>query len=802
MAKRAGKKSKKESVSTGTVIITLRASKKDICSIESSTKLQQQAMRWSYIVRQRHRWSQQQSTSDEIKSKAERTLIELGVTEAHLEELARAEVIEVRIPYESEGTAWEARVMPWEFMLSAATKRFARGARPLVVRHIDCKSAATAATASPEPRQLVIAVCDPGTLGEQYTFSGEVQLVTSTLYQFKKPVIADNPDVEELKKTIAAAKAPIVHIAGVDAHQGAALLNDDESNAEDGLYIGLDDRGQPNPVTAVRVAEILNVGKDKPALVSFNVWDSGARLAPLAVAQGANAAIGFEHTIDDSIAELFFSTFYRVWSETKYNLLAAFREAMNAIKSYGDRMRGSSIVLCSATSLVTAPAVTKTAVGKFRDADPTTDRVDQLVRVDAAPNNPLNYALLHNRRSLMSMLKLIHLSPETIDAIRGIDVFVQLNVGADSFPYRTRLNLRRTTSSVDLANKDLKAPRTDFVAPDHQDGGIYVPLTSALARSVDESMQTSVYVDVTWHDQVIYRHTHTVRLAPVDEWRFTDQDVIWLPSFIQPRDPAVHAIIAAAQRYLKCLADYPSAGFDGYQSFDADAGELSEAGDGVEVQINIGREKLAKAAAGIDLQVRAIWAALLQDYQLNYINPPPSYSENAQRLRTPRDVLQQGRGTCIDLAVLLASCLEWIEVYPVIFMLQDHAFPGYWRSEQAYLKFREMSELDGAPLADGRRTGASRSVENPWVSDRTAYEEIRGYVERGELVPLETVGLTASTSFAEAIAEAEGYFRLKRNRNFHSMVDIVLSRENQVTPLPLCSDAFTDGLSREKQGER
>lgn len=756
------------------ITITLQTSRGAVCKIKSGPKLQQQAMRWSYIVRQRHRWSQQKEASDEIESKAERALHELGINTAHLKQLAAAEVIEVSIPYQTEGTAWEARVFPWEFMLSAATKQHATTTRPLVTRQIVCKPAQKAAAI---PQQLMIAVCAPGALGEQYTFDGEVQLVKSTLNQFEVPTIVNNPSREELTQAFDAVNTPVIHIAGVDAHQGAVLLNQDESVVTDGLY--LNERRKPTAVNAQAVAAILNSGQNKPALVCFNVWDSGARLAPLTVALGANAAIGFEHTVDDSVAELFFANFYRTWAENAFDLLGAFREGMKSIASYGDRIRGTSIVLCSSRSLVVQstkqPLPTPTSITSFRAADPALDKIEELVRVEVVPNDPLNYALLHNRHSLMANLKLWFVGLPPVDVVRGIDVFVQLNVGSDSFPYRTQLNLSRNGASVDLANTGLQ-PRL----PDHPRGGIHVPLTSTLARSVDEAIQTSIFVDVTWCNQVIYRHTHTVRLAPVDEWRFTDQDIIWLPSFIQPRDPAVQAIIASAQRYLMCLVDFTGAGFDGYQSFDDSTSSKPEI-----------------ASRGIDLQVRSIWAALIQEYRLNYINPPPSYSENAQRLRTPRQVLQQGRGTCIDLAVLLASCLEWIEVYPVIFMLQDHAFPGYWRSEQAYQKFRQMDELDGGPLADQRRPGNSRSTEFPWFSDRAVYEELRGYLQRGELVPIETVRLTSGASFADATAEAVGYFDLKRNRNFHSMVDIVLSREKQVTPLPLCNDAFSDRHSRE-----
>ena len=66
----------------------------------------------------------------------------------------------------------------------------------------------------------------------------------------------------------------------------------------------------------------------------------------------------------------------------------------------------------------------------------------------------------------------------------------------------------------------------------------------------------------------------------------------------------------------------------------------------------------------VDQQVQAIWTALVNEYRLQYINPPPAYSQQSQRLRTPSEILASKSGTCIDLALLIASCLEYIGVYP------------------------------------------------------------------------------------------------------------------------------------------
>ena len=61
-------------------------------------------------------------------------------------------------------------------------------------------------------------------------------------------------------------------------------------------------------------------------------------------------------------------------------------------------------------------------------------------------------------------------------------------------------------------------------------------------------------------------------------------------------------------------------------------------------------EEELKALRGVDRQVEALWATLLHDWRLSYINPPLSYSGDldSQRLRVPSRVKADGAGTCID----------------------------------------------------------------------------------------------------------------------------------------------------------
>src|SRR5205823_551536 len=160
-------------------------------------------------------------------------------------------------------------------------------------------------------------------------------------------------------------------------------------------------------------------------------------------------------------------------------------------------------------------------------------------------------------------------------------------------------------------------------------------LTSSLMRSLQESAHTGMLVEVKCDGQEKFQDTFRVTLLPVDEWRDDDENRQWLPSFVLARDPAVARIIQSAQRYLRALSDDNAAGFDGYQA-DED---------------------------GVDLQMQALWWALCCDHPLDYINPPPTFTKASQRLRVPSQVLQAGRGTCIDLALLLAACIEHVDMY-------------------------------------------------------------------------------------------------------------------------------------------
>jgi hypothetical protein len=756
------------------------------------------AMRWSSAVLNRQRWARDERTSSRQSQAAAEALPRQ--VQAWLNGLGGASfdgLVEVHIGHDSGSRTWPARLFPWEYVISAARRR----GEPLTVM----RSIAEGERAVKRSTNGVLLYVEsaPCGLRTEYEFDGERALVRNALSLQEesvrkwrnglKPasrprgvsrsaihdmVVLEDPSPEELESAVQGLSPEIVHLAGFDTHQGLSLIEElanerrrsagrrSESDADDvdrerptsldGFLLGAG--ADPLPLPSKELARALCSAASKPQLVAFNMFNSGSRSAALAVAEGAGAAIGFLDDFDDSLTERLFADLYTAWRHQPQASSAAFRWAFSEQRRFRGALRGTSVVFYVAGQIVDSRGTRSkqrpgesldtlsASVEKARDVRISADGdLSSILHFDIQHRESINYSLLHNNRPLFEKFDLVKHADGTLSEV---ELEVQLHLGPDSAPYRRCLNL--TDRVTPLANE------------------IRVPLTSSLARAVRESVRTSLYVHVTAQERTLWRRTYPVSLLSANEWRDTDEDRIWLPSFVLPRDPAVSRIVDSAQRYLMAIADDPTMGFDGYQSVDDD---------------------VADPFALIDAQVQALWSALIHEHGLSYINPPPTYTESSQRIRTPSEILEGRRGTCIDLALLLAACLEYVEIYPAIFLLKGHCFPGYWRSESDHEEFilaKQSATSDDSGEDDvGDQQTRSRSAKSRagWYFDAPHFGEIKEWVRKGSLVPLEAVWLTTRESFAAA--QDSGEENLRSKREFDSMLDVMTARAGSVTPLPI-----------------
>lgn len=718
--------------------------------VTPSEELQRMAMYWEYVLRNRIRWSQDDDAYQSVVGRAKKALSDIGLKDPEIAEIAKAGVVEVEIPYVSgkEKIGWETRVFPWEFLLFTATSGVRTG--PLtVIRHVCCSGREESAPGV--PKKLMVVESAPGKVGEMYTFTSERKLVESNL-GLDEVGCPKNPTLARLTELVDKGQPDIIHLAGLDSRQGEQLLHQETRELWDG-YLIADPAGNPTYAKAEQLARALRGKKGHaPMLVSCNFWNSAARVAGQIAGEGAAAAIGFQDQIDDHVAEDFFAKFYFNYRAMDWDLLRAYRLAVRDM-----HFGGAIAVLWSSRSLLRDLQQKPLQA----DADQLRAKRQELAKEDIpADSNPhdvidvviklretVNYSLLQNEENLFEEFSIRKLQDGTA---RDVGVELNLYVGSDSFPYRMQRDIK--DSYVPLA-KDIR-----------------FPLTSTLLRSLRESVNSVITIKVTWGDRVCFLDTKPVKLLAIDEWMDTPELDAYLPSFVFSRDRAVANVLDSAQKYLQALNDDRGAGFLGYQAVDPDAPD---------------------PFASVDLQVRAIWAALSYDLPLSYINPPPSFMASSQRLRTPSDVIEGKRGTCIDLALLLASCFEYAGIYPVIFLLNDHAFPGYWRSEDARQEFIDLSSkqatdlpISAAEVAKHKKEeGASRTPSKPWVF--TNHDEVLQLVNAGTIVAMDAVWLTSRESFSSA--KEQGVTNLHSKRRFASMIDVQGARSYRtpVTPLPI-----------------
>ena len=170
------------------------------------------------------------------------------------------------------------------------------------------------------------------------------------------------------------------------------------------------------------------------------------------------------------------------------------------------------------------------------------------------------------------------------------------------------------------------------------DGGLLSKLTEASAAQATFTL--------TKDGKELSRREIQTRLLAPDEWGGLSTLPEILAAFVCPNDPAVETVLKAAAEILRENGRQP--GMDGYQS-----GK---------------RERVWEIAA-------AIWSAVCA-LRLDYIVPPASFETTGQKIRSASHVVEKRLATCLDLALLFASCLEQAGLNAMVVLTKAHALAG------------------------------------------------------------------------------------------------------------------------------
>ncbi|MEU1950833.1 DUF4011 domain-containing protein [Nocardia rhamnosiphila] len=339
-----------------------------------------------------------------------------------------------------------------------------------------------------------------------------------------------------------------------------------------------------------------------------------------------------------------------------------------------------------------------------------TTAVEPGLTVQVLSQPAINLALVHNNVPVVAGLRVTNTSGTPL-----VDVTVTVRLhgnGVELAPAWTR------THDGDLA---------DTEAIFWEDFSAFAPPTPYLSELNESHPATlSVTVSRLWGPDV--HLTVPIKVLAHNEWFNAPIFYDSLAAFVQPNTNAVHSVLNDAAELLRSQTGNPS--LDGYQE---------------------GPERAALIAAAI--------YEILRTRQIRYINPPASFEDTGQKIRTTAQVLEQGFGTCIDLSVTYAACLEAAGLRPLVWLVEGHAFGGFLRDEV--------------------------NLSHPSLTEQNALVNL---IESGMAVPVEAMFYEQSPSgdFKNAIAAARRHF--SSPETLAGVVGIAAARKSRVYPIPSTDD--------------
>jgi len=183
---------------------------------------------------------------------------------------------------------------------------------------------------------------------------------------------------------------------------------------------------------------------------------------------------------------------------------------------------------------------------------------------------------------------------------------------------------------------------------------IDLKLDAAFLRQLTEGLRASFVVTASEGGAVLWRLVVGTQIYPPSHWGGTGAAPELLAAFVRPNDPVIDTILHQAATKL------------------AEAGMLAA----IDGYVAGNRQRSWELAS-------AIWSALA-GHGLTYVLPPASFERSGQKVRSPADILGRRTGTCLDLALLYAACLEQAGLNSVLVLTQGHAFVGLWLKKEDF----------------------------------------------------------------------------------------------------------------------
>jgi len=271
--------------------------------------------------------------------------------------------------------------------------------------------------------------------------------------------------------------------------------------------------------------------------------------------------------------------------------------------------------------------------------------------------------------------------------------------------------------------------KIDSIMPEreHVITGIDLRISASRLFELTERINGTLAVTISDDSGIIAGEKRELSFLSYDEWSGSSVFPELLAAFVTPNHPYITEIIKIAGVLLADWTGSPS--FKGYQS---------------------------KNPNYVRKQMAAIYGALQRE-NIAYCMPPASFEKSGQRVRLCGAIKEQRLGTCLDLALLYAGCLEAAGLHPMIVLIKGHAFAGCWLEEEC---FAECVQDDVSAITKRIAPG----INEMCVVEATAFTSGK------------------ETDFEDAVMAAGKHLRIPED--FEYLVDVRRSRGGGIRPIP------------------
>lgn len=327
------------------------------------------------------------------------------------------------------------------------------------------------------------------------------------------------------------------------------------------------------------------------------------------------------------------------------------------------------------------------------------------VELSAEVNDVFTYALQQNGLELVRQVTIKNTTDEDIE-----NVIIRIHTDIDlAEPFEQVVQTLRAGEEMELRNLNVR-------------------IKGQHLASLTERVAGVLFISVFQAEELLAKESRNVIALAYDEWPGLKYFPDLLAAFITPNHPVVASMLQSASGWLNKWTGRPS--LEGYQS---------------------------ESPNRVKQMAAAIYAAI-QEKNIAYAVPPSSFEEIGQRVRLCETVVEQHLGTCMDMTLLYAACLEAMGLNPVVILMRGHIFAGVWLIEES---FADPIEDDPSQLEKRMAAGIH------------------------ELLVVECTSMCSgkTTEFDTAITIATA--SVGDYPNFIFAIDVMRARKSGIRPLPV-----------------